>query len=127
MIDWLLSTALAIPVAQLLPVPLRPSSDNCVQKIYPGKFGVAKNDTSGVRRTFPCPETVTVCHEGLGKPETQAELSLVCAAQLLGHPPVEEIPMSFCADSASVMGTQPVTAVDPPCVQKVLVGFCTQN
>ena len=33
MIDWLLSTALAIPVAQLLPVPPRPSSDNCVQKM----------------------------------------------------------------------------------------------
>jgi hypothetical protein len=61
-----------MPFAQLLPVPESPNSESSVQKTYPGKLGDARKETSGVNRALVCPEMVTVCHDGCGKPETHA-------------------------------------------------------
>src|SRR5580658_3982021 len=60
------ATALVMPVLspgpQLLPVlTAELVSKFCVQKMNPGKFGVAKKETSGDMRV-DCPATVTVCH-----------------------------------------------------------------
>ena len=73
--------------------------------------------------TFPCPGIETVCQEGLVKPETQEALSEVWIAQLLGPPPVDEMPMSAWASAADWIGTQPLTAVEPPWVQNRLLSI----
>src|SRR5258708_24315608 len=69
---------------------------------------------------------VTVCQEGFGNPAVQVPLPLT-VAQLLGPPPVDEMPMSACAVAAEVIGTQPTCAGFPPCVQKRFVEFAMQN
>ena len=55
-----------IPETQVLEVLLEPEIHQfCgVQKMYPGKFGEPKRETSGLNRAGPCPESVTVCQEG---------------------------------------------------------------
>ncbi len=58
------ATPVEPPGAQALPVPDTFSSDNCVQKMYPGKFGVARSEISGEKRTLAWLGMETVCHVG---------------------------------------------------------------
>ena len=115
MIERLLSTASVIETAQLLVLSvLFESSDNGVQKTYPGKLGVAKNETSGDKRTLAAPDTVTFCQVGRGNPVAQAVFPVTLLAQLLAPPPLDEIPTSAWAAASVVIGIQPGCAVLPP-------------
>ena len=96
MIERFGSTAWLIPLAQLLAELVELLiSDMGAQKMYPGKFGEAKNEMSGERRLLGEPGGFTVCQEGFGYPEMQAVWPLFCVVQLLAPPPVDEMPISF--------------------------------